>query len=75
MLGEVGFFGVDDRVVGWIKDVCWVEVWLLSVKVVNGWVVVGISSVDVVNCRFGVDNFCVDICVIGVDICRLGVDI
>lgn len=69
MLGEAGFSGADDRVAGWIKDACWVEAWLSSVKVA------GISSVDAVNCRFGADNLCADICVTGADTCRSGADI
>lgn len=75
MLGEAGFSGADDRVAGWIKDACWVEAWLSSVEVVNGWVVAGISSVDAVNCRFGADNLCADVCVTGAETCRSGADI
>lgn len=44
-------------------------------EVVNGWVVAGISSVDAVNCRFGADNLCADVCVTGADTCRSGADI
>lgn len=75
MLGEAGSSGADDRDADWIKDAWWVEAWLASVEVVNGWVVAGISSVDAVNCRFGADSLCADICVTDADTSRSGADI